>query len=63
MKVTVNNQCICPVNVMVGVQHMFSNCRDGSHTYGKTIVALGLFTVSGLLVCLDWLLMNWTGHG
>ena len=34
---------------------------DMCHTYGRTTVALGLFTVSGLLVGLDWLLMNLAG--
>ena len=31
-------------------------------TYGRITVALDLFRVSGLLVGLDWLLMNFTGY-
>ena len=35
---------------------------DMCRTYGRTTVALDLFTVSGLLVGLDWLLMNLAGY-
>ena len=33
-----------------------------SHIYGRITVALGLFTVSSLLVGLDWFLMNLDGY-
>ena len=39
-----------------------SSLQDMCRTYGRITVALRLFRVSGLLVGLDWLLMNLAGY-
>ena len=39
-----------------------SSLQDMCRTYGRITVALDLFTVSGLLVGLDWLVMNLAGY-